>query len=97
MFNSLSGIITGKLPNTVYIDTHGIEWAVTVPGSTLDSLPPVGQNGKIYTYLVHTEDLMSLYGFASAEERQLFLDLLKVDGIGPKGAVKILKIGRAHV
>jgi Holliday junction DNA helicase RuvA len=90
MFNSLTGTITGKFPNTVYIDTHGIEWSVSVPGSAVDALPPVGQTGKIYTYLVHTEDLMSLYGFASNEERQLFLDLLKVDGIGPKAAVKIL-------
>lgn len=90
MFNSLTGTITGKLPNTVYIDTHGIEWSVTVPGSALDALPPVGQTGKIYTYMVHTDMLMELYGFASDEERRLFLSLLKVDGIGPKGAVKIL-------
>jgi holliday junction DNA helicase RuvA len=90
MFNSLTGTITGKFPNTVYIDTHGIEWSLTVPGTTIDALPSIGQTGKVYTYLVHTEDVMSLYGFASNEERQLFLDLLKVDGIGPKGAVKIL-------
>src|SRR5574344_3085403 len=90
MFNSLTGTITGKFPNTVYIDTHGIEWSVTVPGSALDALPPVGQTGKVYTYMVHTDMLMELYGFASAEERGLFLSLLKVDGIGPKGAVKIL-------
>lgn len=90
MFNSLTGTITGKFPNTIYIDTHGIEWSLFVPGSTVDALPPVGQTGKVYTYMVHTEDLMALYGFASNEERQLFLDLLKVDGIGPKGAVKIL-------
>ncbi|MCK9170070.1 MAG: Holliday junction branch migration protein RuvA [Treponema sp.] len=90
MFNSLTGTITGKFPNTVYIDTHGIEWSISVPGSAFDALPPVGQTGKVYTYLVHTQDLMSLYGFASNEERQLFLDLLKVDGIGPKAAVKIL-------
>jgi holliday junction DNA helicase RuvA len=90
MFNSLTGTITGKFPNTVFIDTHGVEWSLTVPGSALDKLPPVGQTGRVYTYLVHTEDNMSLYGFASTEERALFLDLLKVDGIGPKGAVRIL-------
>jgi holliday junction DNA helicase RuvA len=90
MFNSLTGTITGKFPNTVFIDTHGIEWSLTVPGTSVDALPPVGQTGRIYTYMVHTEDYMALYGFASNPERQLFLDLLKVEGIGPKGAVKIL-------
>jgi len=90
MFNSLTGTITGKFPNTVFVDTHGIEWSLSVPGSTLDALPAVGQTARVFTYMVHSEDNMSLYGFASAEERQLFLDLLKVEGIGPKGAVKIL-------
>jgi holliday junction DNA helicase RuvA len=90
MFNSFTGTITGKFPNTVFIDTHGIEWSLTVPGTSVDALPPVGQTGRIYTYMVHTEDYMALYGFASNQERQLFLDLLKVEGIGPKGAVKIL-------
>ena len=91
MFNSLTGTITGKSQNTVSIDTHGIEWMLTVPGSSLDALPRVGEEGRIFTYLVHTQDIMSLYGFASDEERSLFFDLLKVDGIGPKAAVLALK------
>lgn len=90
MFNSLTGIITGKFPNTVYLDTYGIEWDIYVPDSTLDSLPPVGQTGRVYTWMYHREDMMRLYGFASVKERNLFLDLLKVDGVGAKGAVKIL-------
>jgi Holliday junction DNA helicase RuvA len=90
MFNSLSGTITGKFPQKVYIDTHGIEWDVSVPDVTLDEIPAVGQQGKIYTWMQHTDVLMVLYGFASVEERTLFLDLLKVDGIGPKGALKIM-------
>ncbi len=90
MFNSLTGIITGKFPKQVFIDTNGVEWDLCVPDSNLDMLPPVGSEAKIYTWLQHTEQLMSLYGFASAEERSLFLDLLKVDGVGPKGAVKIM-------
>ena len=90
MFNSLSGIITGKFPKQVFIDTNGIEWDLCVPDSNLDMLPPVGNEAKIYTWLQHTDQLMSLYGFASADERTVFLDLLKVDGVGPKGAVKIM-------
>jgi len=90
MFNSLTGTITGKYPQKLFIETHGIEWDVTVPDSALDKLPPVGQQGRVYTYLQHTDALMVLYGFASENDRSLFFDLLKVDGIGPKGAVKIM-------
>ena len=90
MFNSLTGTITGKFPQKVYIDTHGIEWDVSVPDSALDKLPPVGSTGRIYTWMQHTDALMLLYGFASESDRSLFLDLLKVDGIGPKGALKIM-------
>lgn len=90
MFNSLKGIITGKFPRQVFIDTNGIEWDLCVPDSNLDMLPPVGSEAHIFTWMQHTDQLMSLYGFASSEEREVFLDLLKVDGVGPKGAVKIM-------
>lgn len=90
MFNSLTGTITGKSTGALFIDTHGIEWSVTAPQSTLDALPAVGERARVFTCLVHNENTMELYGFASAAERALYLDLLKVDGIGPKGAVKIL-------
>ena len=90
MFNSLNGIITGKFPKQVFIDTHGVEWDLCVPDSNLDMLPPVGSEARVYTWLQHTDQVMCLYGFASADERSLFLDLLKVDGVGPKGAVKIM-------
>lgn len=90
MFNSLSGTITGKFPKQVFIETQGIEWDLCVPDSNLDMLPHVGEQARIYTWLQHTENAMALYGFASNEERMLFLDLLKVDGIGAKGAVKIM-------
>lgn len=90
MFNSLSGIITAKFPKQVFLDTHGIEWDLCVPDSNLDMLGPVGSEAKVYTWMQHTDQLMCLYGFASNDERELFLDLLKVDGVGPKGAVKIM-------
>lgn len=90
MFNSLSGIITGKFPQKLFIDTHGIEWDVTVPDSALDKLPDIGSEGRVFVWMQHTDNLMNLYGFASDRDRSLFFDLLKVDGIGPKGAVKIM-------
>lgn len=90
MFNSLTGIITGKFPKQIFLETNGIEWDICVPDSNVNLLGPVGSEAKIYTWLQHTDVLMNLYGFASAQERTLFLDLLKVDGVGPKGAVKIM-------
>ena len=90
MFNSIIGIITGKFPKQIFLDNNGIEWDICVPDSNLDKLPSVGSEAKVYTWLQHTDMAMCLYGFSSFEERALFLDLLKVDGVGPKGAVKIM-------
>ena len=90
MFNSLTGILTGKYPQKVYIDTHGIEWELTVPATAQDVLPAVGMTARIFTWMQHTDAIMTLYGFASEDDRSLFLDLLKVDGIGPKAAIKIM-------
>ena len=90
MFNSITGIITGKFPKQIFLDNNGIEWDICVPESNLDKLPSVGSEAKVYTWLQHTDMAMCLYGFSSFEERALFLDLLKVDGVGPKGAVKIM-------
>ncbi|MCR4714879.1 MAG: Holliday junction branch migration protein RuvA [Treponemataceae bacterium] len=90
MFNSLFGTITAKFPQTVYLETNGIEWDISAPDSSVDALPHVGEQARVYTWLLHRDDSMKLFGFASAEDRALFLDLLKVDGVGPKGALKIL-------
>lgn len=90
MFNSLSGIITGKFSKKIYLQTQGIEWSIIVPESCLDEFPCVGKECKVYTWLNHTENSMDLFGFAKEEERMLFFDLLKVDGIGAKGAIKIM-------
>ena len=90
MFNSISGTITGKFPQKILLDNHGIEWEICVPDSVLDKLPPLGEEARVFTWLQHTDALMVLYGFAQEADRALFFDLLKVDGIGPKAALKIM-------
>ncbi len=90
MFNSLQGIITAKLPQNLYLQVGGIEWDILIPDSSLQNLPSVGQEAKIYTWMYHREDAMKLFGFASNIERSVFFDLTKVDGVGPKAAIKIL-------
>ena len=67
-----------------------MEWELTVSRKASERIPPVGQNARVYTHLLHREDAMRLYGFSDLAERALFLDLQKVDGVGPRGAMKIL-------
>ena len=90
MFNSIRGKITGKLSDSVYILSGGIEWDISVPATDIVRLPPVGEEGRVFTWLYHREDQMKLYGFAGEQRRATFLELLKVEGIGPKSAIKIL-------
>ncbi|GHU64726.1 Holliday junction ATP-dependent DNA helicase RuvA [Spirochaetia bacterium] len=90
MFNSIRGIITEKLADSVYVSTSGVEWEISAPATDISSLPTRGEEARVYTWLLHREDQMKLFGFASEERRATFLELLKVEGIGPKGALKIM-------
>ena len=90
MFNSIRGTITEKLADSVYIFSGGIEWDISVPATDISRLPEAGEEGRVFTWLYHREDQMKLYGFCAEERRSTFLELLKVEGIGPKGALKIM-------
>lgn len=90
MFNSITGVITAKFPRQIFLEANGIEWDLAVPDSSIEMLPAVGTEAKVYTWLQHTDAAMCLFAFASGHERSVFLDLLKVDGVGPKGALKIM-------
>ena len=90
MFNSLYGTLTHKDDSKVFLELNGIEWQIYMPFNSITKLPPSGENVRIYTYLQHSQDVMQLFGFSSPRERALFLDLLKVGGIGPKQSIKIL-------
>lgn len=90
MFNSIRGTITEKFGDGVYILCGGVEWDIAVPATDVARLPASGEEARVFTWLYHREDQMKLYGFSGAERRATFLELLKVEGIGPKGALKIL-------
>lgn len=90
MFNSISGTITEKLTDSVYIISGGIEWDISAPAIDIAKLPEAGEQGRIFTWLYHREDQMKVFGFADPGRRSVFLELIKVEGIGPKGALKIL-------
>jgi Holliday junction DNA helicase RuvA len=90
MFNSIRGTITGKSGETVWLLTGGVEWELAVPATDIARLPPRGEEGRVFTWLYHREDQMRLFGFAGEDRRNTFLELLKVEGIGPRGALKIM-------
>ena len=90
MFNSISGTITGKFPQKLFLENNGIEWDIIVPDTSLDDLPNLGEKARVYTWMQHTDSAMNLFGFASTKDRDLFFDLNKVEGVGPKSAIKIM-------
>ena len=90
MYNSIRGIVTEKQGDSIFILSGGIEWDIAMPATDLGRLPDEGEEARVFTWLYHREDQMKLFGFADPGRRSTFLELLKVEGVGPKGALKIL-------
>ena len=90
MFAYLKGILEVKAENYIVIDVNGIGYKAYMPKNSVESLPEPGKAIKIYTYLKVREDDISLYGFNSMEELNMFELLISVGGIGAKSAITIL-------
>lgn len=90
MIGLLHGRIASKSPPQLVIDTAGVGYEVEAPMSTYFLLPAVGQEVRLLIHMVVREDAQLLYGFGTEEERNLFRNLLKVSGIGPKIALALL-------
>lgn len=91
MINFLQGKLAEAIPTQVTVDVHGVGYEVLIPLSSYDKLPPVGQDVRILTHLAVREDAHVLYGFMTAQERDMFRLLINtVSGIGPKIALNIL-------
>jgi Holliday junction DNA helicase RuvA len=90
MYAYLKGRIERVAPCSVELDVNGVGYEVAIPLSTYSRLP--GQDGtvKLFTHMHVREDVMSLFGFLTLEERELFRLLLTVSGIGPKVALSVL-------
>jgi Holliday junction DNA helicase RuvA len=89
MFNSIRGIVSAKGADVAYVFSGDIEWEITMPANDLQELS-VNNECRIFTWLYHREDQMRLFGFFSEKRRCTFLEVIKVEGIGPKGAIKIM-------
>jgi holliday junction DNA helicase RuvA len=90
VIGSLEGRIAHKAPPQLLLDVGGVGYELEAPMSTFYGMPPVGERLKLLTHLVVREDAHVLFGFATAAERGLFRNLLKVSGVGPRIALAIL-------
>ena len=93
MIASVRGEVLVRRPDHVVIESGGVGYRLSVSAETLKSVPARGKQATLQAELVARDDSLSLYGFASEEERDLFLHLTSVAGIGPKVAIAILSGG----
>jgi len=90
MISYIKGEIIEIKHDKIVIENNNMGFNVFVPASLLMALPGIGRTVKIFTYLNVREDAMNLFGFLSEDDLEVFKLLLTVNGIGPKGALKIL-------
>ncbi|MDI9735723.1 Holliday junction branch migration protein RuvA [Stutzerimonas stutzeri] len=90
MIGRLRGTLAEKQPPHMILDVNGIGYEVEVPMTTLYRLPAVGEPVTLHTHLVVREDAQLLYGFAEKRERELFRELIRLNGVGPKLALALM-------
>jgi Holliday junction DNA helicase RuvA len=90
MIAHLSGTLLSKQATSVILDVAGVGYEVTIPLSTFYDLEEAGSTVQLRIYTHVREDALQLYGFKTARERELFLRLISVSGIGPKLGITLL-------
>lgn len=90
MIQSIRGRVSGQRGRVLYLEHQGIEWALEVSQQSLEDIVSADGEVRVFTHLYHREDRMHLYGFSTEAERDIFLELIKIAGIGPSQALRIL-------
>src|SRR5204862_7949377 len=90
---SVRGSVISCRPNAVVVECAGVGYKLAVSAHTLQKVAPVGEEAFLHSHLIMRDDAMQLYGFATEDERDLFLLLLGVQGVGPKVALAVLSGG----
>jgi Holliday junction DNA helicase RuvA len=93
MIALVSGTVAVRRADHVVVECSGVGYRLSVSAETLRHVPAVGREVLIHTHLVVRDDALHLYGFATEEERELFLMLLGVQSVGPKVALAVLSGG----
>ena len=96
MYNHIAGTLESKSSSEAVIDANGVGYVLRVPAYTAQALPNTGQRVKLLAYLHVTDDAHTLFGFATQSEREFFLQLMTVSGVGPKMALTVLSGGRVQ-
>lgn len=96
MIAAVRGEVMVRRPDHVVIDAGGVGYRLTVSAETLKAVPATGREAFLHAELVARDDSLSLFGFASEEERELFGQLVSVSGVGPKVAIAALSGGPAR-
>ena len=87
MIGKLTGTLLDKSPPQVLVDCSGVGYEVDVPMSTFYNLPALGEQVTLLTHFVVREDAQLLFGFATAQERAAFRQLIKISGVGARTAL----------
>lgn len=90
MIGRLTGILLEKQPPHILLDVNGVGYEVEAPMSTFYRLPAAGEKATLHTHLVVREDAQLLYAFADKRDRQLFRELIRLNGVGPKLALSLM-------
>ena len=90
MIDQIHGMILKKTPNYAVLETGGVGLKVLSTINTLEAMPAKGKKTLLLTYLHVRDDVLDLYGFQTSRERETFLQLIGISGIGPKLALTIL-------
>ncbi|MBT6274786.1 MAG: Holliday junction branch migration protein RuvA [Chromatiales bacterium] len=90
MIGWLVGVVRLKRPPVLVLDVHGVGYEIEAPMSTFTDLPELGAPAELFIHMVVREDAQSLYGFSREHDRDLFRQLLKVNGVGAKLGLVIL-------
>src|ERR1017187_1299237 len=90
MIAYLKGPVLDKSESAIVTDAQGVGYEVSCSPRTLVSLPSPGQRVELFIHTHYKSDGAALFGFATREEKELFLMLIKVDSVGPKSALNIL-------
>ena len=90
MITHLRGTLVAKAPTQAVLDLGGVGYDLAISLITYDRLPPLDEEVHLFTHLHVREDRMELFGFADAEEREVFELLIGVSGIGPNSALTVL-------
>jgi Holliday junction DNA helicase RuvA len=93
MIASVRGQVLVRRPDHVVVECSGVGYRLAVSANSMRTVPAVGADTLLHTHLILRDDGMNLYGFASEDERELFLLLTQVQSVGPKVALAVLSGG----